>query len=198
MKKSLGAKPLALPSPVWVIGSYASDGQPNLMVVSWGGICCTTPPCIAISIQKTRKTYINILDSKAFTVNVPSMLYLVETDYLGMVSGFDADKFTASGLTAIKSDLVNAPYVKEFSLNLECGLLKTVDIGSHTQFIGQILDVKADHAVLGQNQLPDAAKVDPIISSASNRAYFSLGGYLDQAYSPGTLIHEIIKSSQIV
>lgn len=190
MKTSLGAKPLASPAPVWVIGSYSSDGQPNIMVASWGGICCTTPPCIAVSIQKTRKTYSNIIDSGAFTVNIPSTLYMVETDYLGIASGFDTDKFAVSGLTAIKSDLVNAPYVKEFSLNIECSLLHTIDIGSHTQFIGQIADVKADTAVLNVNGMPVAEKINPLIGSISERAYYELGKYLDQAYIPGLILFE--------
>jgi len=185
VKQSLGAKPLALPSPVWVIGTYSSDGQPNIMVVSWGGICCTAPPCVAISLRKTRLTYTNIIESNAFTLNVPSQQYLVETDYLGMVSGIDADKFSVTGLTAVRSEMVNAPYVKEFPLVMECRVLQSIDIGSHTQFIGQIVDVKSDDAVLGNNGLPVAEKVNPLISSACDRAYYALGDRLQQAYSPG-------------
>lgn len=185
MKRSLGAKPLALPSPVWVVGSYDSTGQPNIMVLSWGGTCCTTPPCVAIAVQHTRSTHANIIERKAFTINIPSRRYLIETDYTGIVSGTNVDKFSATGLTAIKSERVNAPYVEEFPLVMECRLLHAIDIGSHTQFIGQILDVKADEVVLGENGLPVAEKVDPIISSASDRAYYALGDYLEQAYSPG-------------
>ena len=188
MKKSLGAQALAIPSPVWVIGSYNANGRPNIMVVSWGGICCTTPPCVAISIQKTRSTYVNIIEQDAFTISIPSRRYLVETDYAGIVSGIHADKFSATGLTAVKSTLVDAPYVKEFPLILECRLLHSIDIGSHTQFIGQIVDVKADEAVLGDNGLPTAEKIDPIISSAGDRAYYALGEYLERAYSPGMVL----------
>jgi flavin reductase (DIM6/NTAB) family NADH-FMN oxidoreductase RutF len=185
MKRSLGAKPLALPSPVWVIGSYNSALRPNVMVISWGGICCTTPPCVAISLQKTRSTYANIIEHSAFTINIPSRRHLAETDYVGIVSGINTDKFSATGLTAVKSKVVNAPYVKEFPLIMECELIHTINIGSHTQFIAQILDVKADEAVLGKNGLPTADKVNPIISSASDRAYYALGEYLERAYSPG-------------
>lgn len=183
--KSLGAKPLALPSPVWVIGSYNSDQRPNIMVVSWGGICCTTPPCVAISMRKTRSTYSNIIEHNAFTINIPSRRHLVETDFAGIVSGINSDKFSTTGLTAVKSSVVDAPFVKEFSLIMECRLIHTFDIGSHTQFIAQILDVKADEAVLGKNGLPTAEKVNPIISSSSDRAYYALGDYLDRACSPG-------------
>lgn len=190
MKKSLGAKPLALPSPVWVIGSYDSHQRPNIMVISWGGICCTTPPCVAISIRKTRSTYANIIEHNAFTINIPSRRHLVETDYAGLVSGINFNKFSATGLTAVKSSLVNAPFVKEFPLIMECELLHIIDIGSHTQFIAKILDVKADEAVLGNNGLPVAEKVDPIISSACDSAYYALGDYLERTYSPGMALLE--------
>ena len=185
MKRSLGAKPLALPSPVWVIGSYNSSQRPNIMVISWGGICCTNPPCVAISIRKSRSTYANIMEHSAFTINIPSSRHLVETDFIGIVSGANSDKFSVTGLTAVKSGIVNDPYVKEFPLVMECELLHTIDIGSHTQFIAQIIDVKADESVLGKDGLPAAEKVNPIISSASDKAYYALGEYLEQAHSPG-------------
>ena len=192
MKKSLGAKPLALPSPVWVVGSYGADGQPNIMVVAWGGICSTEPPCVAISVQQSRLTYTNIMECQAFTINIPSQQHLVQTDYIGTVSGGNGDKFSVTGLTPVRSQVVNAPYVQEFSVVLECKLLHTMELGVHTQFIGQILDVKADEAVLGSNGLPVTGKVNPLISSAPDRAYYALGEYLAQAYSVGlTLVEKI-------
>ena len=190
MKKSLGQQPLALPSPVWVVGSYGANEQPNIMVVAWGGICCTDPPCVAISIKKTRSTYANIIERNSFTINVPSKYFLVETDYLGIVSGLTTDKFSTSGLTAVKSNVVDAPYVQEFPLVIECKLLHALNIGLHTQFIGLIMDVKADEDVIGANGFPIAGKIDPLISSSSEKAYYSLGEYLDQAYLPGGVLVE--------
>ena len=190
MKISLGAETLALPSPVWVVGSYGANEQPNIMVVAWGGICCTDPPCVAISIKKTRATYANIIEHNAFTISIPSKQYLVETDYVGIVSGLTTDKFSTSGLTAVKSKIIDAPYVQEFPLVLECKLLHALNIGLHTQFIGMIMDVKAEAFVIGDNGLPIAGKIDPIISSASETAYYSLGEYLDQAYLPGKVLLE--------
>lgn len=185
MKKSLGTKLFAMPSPVWVVGSYDVDGQPNIMTVAWGGICCSAPPCIAISLRKSRLTYINILQQKAFTVNIPSVQHIAETDYIGLVSGKDKNKFAATGLTPIRSDNVNAPYVNEFPLAFECKLLHAIEMGAHTQFIGQILGVKADEEVLGHNGIPIARLVNPLISCASDRAYYAFGEYLGQAYSTG-------------
>ena len=188
MKISLGAEPLALPTPIWVVGSYGANEQPNIMVVAWGGICGTEPPCVAISIKQTRATYANIIQHNAFTISIPSRQYLVETDYAGIVSGVMTDKFSTSGLTAVRSRIVNAPYVQEFPLVLECKLLHALNIGQHTQFIGQIMDVKAEDSVIGDNGYPIAEKIDPIIGSSSERAYYSLGEYLDQAYLPGGVL----------
>jgi Conserved protein/domain typically associated with flavoprotein oxygenases, DIM6/NTAB family len=160
------------------------------MVAAWGGICATEPPCIAISLRRSRLTYDNIMVCQAFTINIPSKQHLVQTDYLGMVSGKDTEKFSAAGLTPVRSSLVNAPYVKEFPLVLECKLLHAIELGLHTQFIGQIVDTKAEEDVLGNNGLPDTDKVNPLISSAAGRAYYALGGYLGQAYSVGSALHK--------
>jgi len=114
------------------------------MTAAWGGICCSEPPCVTVSLRKARYSYGNIVENKAYTINIPSEKYVSECDYFGMVSGKPKDKFSAARLTPIKSDLVKAPYIKEFPVILECKLLHTFEIGIHTQFIGEILDVKAD------------------------------------------------------
>jgi flavin reductase (DIM6/NTAB) family NADH-FMN oxidoreductase RutF len=119
MKKSLGAKTILYPTPVVVVGTYDKQGRPNMVTLAWVGICSSKPPCIAISLRKARHTYSNILERKAFTVNIPSEKHIKETDYVGIVSGKNADKFSATKLTPIKSDLVDAPYVNEFPLALE-------------------------------------------------------------------------------
>jgi len=102
-----------------------------------------------------------------------------------MASGRDTDKLQAAGLTAIKSDLVDAPYVKEFPLVLECKLLRSVEIGLHTEFIGEILDVKADEAVLGADGLPDIERIKPALFSPESRKYHAVGKYLGKAFSVG-------------
>ena len=107
MKKSLGAKTLVYPNPVWVVGTYDKEKKPNVMTVAWGGICCSDPPCVAISLRKATYSYGNIIERKAFTVNVPSEKYIREADYFGTISGRNVDKFTKAGLTSVKSDLAS-------------------------------------------------------------------------------------------
>ncbi|MHC4943636.1 MAG: flavin reductase family protein [Planctomycetota bacterium] len=185
MKKSFGPKTLLYPPPVWVIGTFDKDGEPNVMTASWAGICCSDPPCVAVSLRKATYTYTNIQERKAFTVNIPSAEHVKEADYFGIVSGKREDKFAATGLMPRKSSLVDAPYVNEFPMVIECKLLKTVEIGLHTQFIGQIMDVKVDETVLDERGIPDMEKVKPFVFGPVRRAYYAVGGYLAKAFSVG-------------
>jgi flavin reductase (DIM6/NTAB) family NADH-FMN oxidoreductase RutF len=178
MKKSLGAKTIIYPVPVWVIGTYNREKMPNVATIAWGGICCSQPPCVAISLRKATYSHGNIVEKKAFTVNVPSEKYVNEADYFGTVSGRIVDKFSESGLTGVKSDLVDAPYVKEFPLVLECKLIHTIEIGLHTQFIGEIMDVKADELVIGENGITDIKKIKPIIFAPDGAGYYGIGNKL--------------------
>lgn len=185
MKKSLGAQTIAYPAPAFLVGTYGADGRANIMTAAWSGICCSKPPCIAVSLRKATYSYGNIVAREAFTINIPSEDYAREVDYTGLVSGRDEDKFAATGLTATPSEVVDAPCVEEFPLVLECRLLHTLEIGLHTQFVGEIVDVKAEESVLNEKGKPDVEKVRPIIFSPSVRRYHGLGRELGKAFSMG-------------
>jgi flavin reductase (DIM6/NTAB) family NADH-FMN oxidoreductase RutF len=185
MKKSFGARTLAFPAPVWVVGCYDAEGKPNAMTAAWGGICCSKPPCLTISIQKARHSYDCIVKRKAYTVNVPSEQYVREADYFGMASGRDVDKFAATGLTPVKSELVDAPYIQEFPMVLECQVIHVLEIGLHTAFIGEIKDVKIDEAVLDSNGMPELEKVRPFVFSSQVNTYHRIGAFLGKAFSIG-------------
>jgi flavin reductase (DIM6/NTAB) family NADH-FMN oxidoreductase RutF len=185
MKKSVGARPFVYPTPVFVVGTYDKDGRPNVMAAAWGGICCSNPPCVTISLRKATYTYGNIMENRCFTLSIPSQEYLKEVDYFGIASGQKEDKFSASALTPVKSDLIHAPYVREFPFALECRVIHTLEIGLHTQFIGEILDIKAEEAVLGENGLPHMDKVKPLIYAPEYRTYYGVGAFLGKAYSAG-------------
>jgi flavin reductase (DIM6/NTAB) family NADH-FMN oxidoreductase RutF len=179
MKKSFGSKILIFPAPVWIIGTYDKEGIPNAMTVSWGGVCSTQPPCVAVSIKKTAYSHAAIIKRKAFTINVPSESQIKEADYFGKYTGENLIKFAATDLTTVQGDKVDAPYIKEFPLNLECRLISKSEIGIHTQFIGEIIDVKADESMLGGNGLPDMLKIKPIIYAPEVRLYYGIGKYLE-------------------
>ena len=185
MKKSLGPATLAEPTPVWCVGSYDKEGKPNVMTAAWGGICCSKPPCVTVSLQKIRYSYAAIMERKAYTISIPSSRYAKEADYFGIASGKNVDKFAQAGLTPVKSDVVDAPFVGEFPLVLECKVIHVHEIGLHTQFIGEIMDVKVDEAVLNEKGQIDSLKVHPIIFGPGSRSYYGISENLGKAFKIG-------------
>jgi flavin reductase (DIM6/NTAB) family NADH-FMN oxidoreductase RutF len=171
--------------PVWVIGTYDREGKPNVMTVAGGMACCRKPPLVGIALREATYTYQILKERPAFTVNIPSEAYAKEADYFGIASGRTEDKFAATGLTPVRSDLVDAPYVEEFPFFLECRLVHTIELGSHTLFIGEILDLKADEDVLGETGFPDIEKLKPLIFDYGNLIYQGIGGYLGKAFVMG-------------
>ena len=188
MKKSLGAKTLLFPTPVLMVGTYDQAGKPNLMNAAWGGICNSQPPCVAVSLRKATHSHAAIVERKAFTVGTACEARMVEADFMGLASGRDLDKFAAAGLTPVRSDLVDAPYAAEFPVVLECRLLQIVEIGLHTQFIGEIVDVKADLAVLGEDGLPDISQVKPLVYDTAHKGYHGIGPLLGKAFTVGKVL----------
>ena len=185
MKKSLGPDTLIYPTPAWVVGTYDKEGKPNLMTIAWGGICCSQPPCLAISLRKATYSYGNVVERKAFTVSVPSAQQVNLADYIGLVSGRSVDKFAVCGLTPVRSEVVDAPYPQEFPMVLECRLLNTLEIGLHTQFVGEILDVKVEESALDNAGQPTIEKIRPVLFTPRERTYHAVGEFLGKAFEVG-------------
>lgn len=184
MKKSLGPETLLYPTPVLVVGSYDAAGRANAMTAAWGGVACSRPPCLCISLRAATASHGNIVARKAFTISLPSREQAPAADFFGIVSGRKVDKFAATGLTATEAEFVDAPYVAEFPLNIECELIEVHELGLHTQFIGLVKDVKIDERCLDAKGRLDVRKLDPIAFGIPS-SYFALGELLGPAYSIG-------------
>jgi len=185
MKKSVGNREKLFPCPVWVIGTYDTEGKPNLMTVAWGGIVSSKPASVCISIREATHSYGSIVERRAFTVNVPRADQTREADFAGIASGRDTDKFAASGLTPIRAEHVDAPLIDEFPISIECELTHTVPIGLHTLFVGEIRDVKADESILDEKDRPLIAKVKPPIWAPAELAYYSTGEFIGAGLAIG-------------
>lgn len=185
MKKSVGAKTVLYPTPVLVVGTYDKEGKANVMTAAWGGICCSQPPCVMVSLREATYTYGNMVERQAFTISIAPESYVKEVDYFGLASGKNEDKFASTGLTPVKGDLVDAPYVKEFPVILECKVIHTHKIGLHTQFIGEILDVKMDEDVLDDKGRGSIERIRPMLWAPDSRGYYGIGRYLGKAFSIG-------------
>jgi flavin reductase (DIM6/NTAB) family NADH-FMN oxidoreductase RutF len=185
MKRSFGARAVAYLLPVFVVGTYDHKGIPDAMVAAWGGVCSSDPPSIAISIRPSRHTYRNLMEKMAFTISIPSVKYIAEADFFGITSGMDTDKFAVTGLTPQLSEFVDAPFVAEFPVVLECRVTKHIKIGAHTQFIGEILDVKIDESMLDTDGKPDLARLQLIGFDVLRSEYYTTGSVAGKAFSAG-------------
>ena len=184
-KISVGAKTLLFPTPAVLVGTYDGQGVPNIMTAAWVGICCSRPPCVAVSLRAATYSHGSIVARRAFTVSVPRASQVKEVDCAGLVSGREGDKLASLRLTAERSPLCDAPFVAECPLVLECKLVHTHELGSHTQFVGEILDVKADAAVLGDDGQPDIERIQPILYATGSQAYYGIGSRIAKAFSVG-------------
>jgi flavin reductase (DIM6/NTAB) family NADH-FMN oxidoreductase RutF len=177
MKKSLGARSLIYPNPVLVVCTYDENGKANGATLAWGGIASSGPSAVSIAVQPIRYTYEALLKRRAFTVNLAPAKYAAEADYFGIVSGRDYDKFAETGLTAVRSELVDAPYIAEFPYALECVVTHTLDLGVHTLFIGEVKDVKSDADSWGD--------FDLLTFDAASRDYRIPGKAVAKAFDSG-------------
>lgn len=140
---------MLFPLPVVMVTSLdESKKRTNICTVAWTGIVCSDPPMLSISLRKERHSYDLIKKERAFVVNVPATPQVRATDYCGVVSGRDVDKFKETGLTAASASKVNAALILECPLNLECRVKKTLELGSHTMFVAQILAVQVNEDLL--------------------------------------------------
>ena len=200
MKKEQRFKYLSYPQAVFVVGTYDGERKPNVMTVALGGMCSHNPPYFAISVRSATYSHQNIVARQAFTVNIPSKKYLKHVDYVGLVSGRNTDKFAVCGLTAVAGELVDAPYIDEFPTVAECRLHQTIDLGSHTMFIGEIVSIKGEEPVLADlshlmpnlTDIPDMVKAEGIVYAfaGDGRYYCGLGEPLERAYSVGRQLIE--------
>jgi len=190
MKQSRGARTIVFPTPVFIVGTYDDAGKANMMAAAWGGICSSRPPSVAVSLRAATYSHGNIVARRAFTVSIASESYVTQADYVGLASGRDVDKFAVTGLTAVRSDLVDAPYVSEYPMVLECRLSQVVDIDLHTMFIGEILDVKAEDDVFDEDGRIDIEKVRPLLWAPDGRGYYGIGDCLGEAFSIGRRLME--------
>lgn len=190
MKQSRGARTIVYPTPVFVVGTYDAEGNPNMMAAAWGGIACSRPPAISVALRSATLTHGNIVARQAFTISIPSEDHVAAADYVGLVSGRDVDKFARTGLTPVRSELVDAPYVAEFPMSVECRLLHTLEIGLHTLFIGEVLDVKADEDVLNAEGKIDILKVRPLVFAPDGGGYYGIGDFLGPSFEIGRRIKD--------
>ncbi len=182
MRKNFGAKTWLYPMPSFIVATYDENGIPDAMNAAWGGISDTTQ--ISLCLSHTHKTVKNILARKAFTVSMADAAHVVECDYLGLESANKVpDKFTKSGLHAIKSEFVDAPLIDELPMAVECKLISYDE--KTDRLVGEIVNVCADESILDENGNIDPEKFHPITYDSVNKVYRQLGAKVGNAFKDG-------------
>ena len=177
-RTNFGAKPLMLPQPVLIIGTYDENEVPNAMNAAWG--ITTDYKEITISLSE-HKTTQNFMKRKAFTVSMATEEFMKACDYVGIVSANDVpDKFSKAGFHATKSEFVDAPLIDELPMALECRV-KSFNDGI---LIGEIVNVSADDSVISDGNV-DPKKLRPIIFDPCNNAYWGFGNKVGNAFRDG-------------
>ncbi|MEE8340929.1 MAG: flavin reductase family protein, partial [Candidatus Neomarinimicrobiota bacterium] len=154
----------------------------NFMTASWVGIACSNPPAISVAIRPERYTYKGVIEHNTFSINVPGSNLAKTTDFCGIYSGRDNDKTTLFNIFYGKIN--TSPLIEECPLNLECKVIHTIEVGSHTVFIGEIMETHANEDCL-TNGKPDIIKIDPIIYATGTRQYHRVGDEIGRAYKIG-------------
>jgi len=179
MKVELGAKNCLYPLPITLIGANVNS-KPNYITIAYVGIVGRNS--ISVSMNRAHYTNPGIKENKTFSVNIPSVEMVKETDYCGLVSGKDVDKATL--FETFYGKLETAPMVKECPINMECRLIQTVDFALGEVFIGEIVETYVSEQCLAEG-LVDFTKVHPILFVMQGRGYWKLGDRFASAWKIG-------------
>jgi len=139
------------PVPAVMISVADKEGNSNIFTVAWAGTVCTNPPMLTISVRPERHSYHMIKETGEFVVNLTTEDLAYATDYCGVKSGRDVDKFKEAGLTEQKSNVVACPGIAESPVNIECKVVEVKELGSHAMFLAEVVSVQVDDAYMDES-----------------------------------------------
>ena len=162
------------PLPAVMVSTADLTGNDNIITVAWTGTVCTNPAMLYISVRPERYSYHMLKESGEFAVNLTTEKLARATDWCGVRSGRDVDKWKETGLTRGKAQkLQYAPVIQESPVNLECKVCEVKELGSHPMFLAEVLAVQADESFMkkdGKFELNASG-----LLAYSHGEYFTLG-----------------------
>lgn len=168
-----------------VMVTCGSMEKPNILTVAWTGTVCTDPAMTFISIRKERYSYDLIKTSGYFTINLTTKSLVKATDFCGVRSGRDFDKFKECGLTPVKGFHSSVPMIEESPVNIECQVTQILELGTHDMFLAKVLGVTIDDQYLEESGKFRLDHAEPI--AYAHGAYYELGKQL------GTFGYSVMK-----
>lgn len=183
MRKKLNVTDAIFPMPVLMIATYNEDGSVNVMNAAWGTMLDSDK--VALNLSKTHKTVKNIKARKGFTVSIADAAHVAQADYFGVVSGNNnPKKFENSGLTATRSEAVDAPIVNEFPVCMECEFIECQGGENGIGVIGKVLNVTADESVMNGDKI-DVSLVNAIAFDPYTHGYYKVTERVGEAFKDG-------------
>ena len=161
------------PVPAVMVSCGREGEKPNIITVAWAGTICSDPAMVSISVRKERFSHSIIRDTGEFVINLGNKRLVRATDYCGVKSGRDVDKFKETRLTPQASRYVKAPGVEESPVNIECRVTEVKELGSHHMFLAEVLGVTVDGAYMNENGRFELNSTNLV--AYSHGTYFTLG-----------------------
>ena len=167
---------MVYPLPAVMVTVRGKDGKDNIITIAWTGTVCTNPPMLYISVRKERYSYEMLKESGEFVVNLTTEEIAKATDFCGVRSGENMDKFKETGLTKEEASVVNCAMIKESPVNIECKIREIIPLGSHDMFLADVVNVNVDEQYMEENGKFDLGKANPIVYS--HGTYYKTGKQL--------------------
>jgi len=161
------------PLPVVMVSVADRNGQANILTVAWAGTVCTNPPMVSISVRPSRYSYSMLMETREFVINLTTKELVYATDFCGVKSGREIDKWKETGLTPVPSEQVKVPCIAESPVNIECKVVKVEQLGSHDMFTAEVVAVHADDKYMDKKGSFHLSDARPIVYSHGE--YFALG-----------------------
>ena len=176
------------PLPAVMVSVTDGEGNDNIITIAWAGTVCTNPPMVSISVRPSRYSYEMIRKTGEFVINLTTEKLAYATDYCGVRSGRDVDKFKEMKLTKEKADFVKAPMIEESPVSIECRVKQVLELGSHHMFVADVLAVHADPAYMDEKKKFRLNEAKPLV--------YSHGEYLGVGKTLGTFGYSVKKKKK--
>ncbi len=161
------------PLPAIMVSMTDKNGKHNIITIGWTATICSNPPMLSISVRPERYSHGILKETGEFVVNLTTKDLAFATDYCGVKSGRDVDKFKEMGLTPIPGSKVKAAMIEESPVNIECKVTQVLPLGSHDMFIAEVVAVHIDDKYMDENQKFHLEKANPLVYS--HGSYFECG-----------------------
>ncbi len=189
LEQGTGPVPILAAYPVVMAGSLV-DGKPDFATAAWTGVAASIPPAITVALQHHRYSLKGIRQNMTFSVNIPSLDQIKETDYCGITTGAKTDKGKDCGYSIFFGKLETAPLIQQCPVNHVCEVVQMLNLGSHELIVGRIVETFISEDCLTEGR-PDSVKMKPFFFANGN--YYSLGEHQGSAFRVGNSINPTAK-----